>query len=92
MEIILRSAPVSNNPRKDRPSTSKVNMGQSPNSIDKKVNLEPVEPSPLSPLILLFAGKYLCKLGNSNNRAILSPGEIAEMPLGEATKIFTTPV
>ena len=60
--MMLRSAPVSNNPRKDRPSTSKVNMGRSPNSIDKKVNREPVEPSPLSPLILLFAGNIYANL------------------------------
>ena len=92
MEIILLSAPVSNNPKKDHPSTSKVNMRWFPNSIDKKANREPVELSPLYPLTLLVAGKYLCKLGNSNNFTILSPGEMAEMPLREATKILTTPV
>ena len=92
MVMMLLSAPESYQPRILLPSTSNSKVGSCSRSRARKVKFDAVEPKTFFSPLPGLSGNLSCRLGRSYSRAILSPREMAVIPLGDSTMIFTTPV
>ena len=86
--MMLCSSPESSKPYIETPWTSSLNIGRSSVVIENHTPMSTVELKPLLPLFCPLEGKLAWWLGKSKIWAILSPGEMADTPLGEETMIL----